>query len=93
MLLAALALPPEKKSELGEYGRQVIFDFYSVRRMAEDCLKVYNQVRRRRYNVVMSGYYGFSNAGDDAIPPVHTGGELWPPARISPSPSCPTTRR
>ena len=45
----------------------MIFDFYSVRRMAEDCLKVYNQVRRRRYNVVMSGYYGFSNAGDDAI--------------------------
>ena len=32
-----------------------------------DCLKVYDQVRRRRYNVVMSGYYGFSNAGDDAI--------------------------
>ena len=66
-VLAALALPPEKKAELGEYGRQVIFDFYSVRRMAGDCLKVYDQVRRRRYNVVMSGYYGFSNAGDDAI--------------------------
>ena len=66
-VLAALALPPEKKAELGEYGRQVIFDFYSVRRMAGDCLKAYDQVRRRRYNVVMSGYYGFSNAGDDAI--------------------------
>ena len=24
-------------------------------------------MRRRRFNVVMSGYYGFSNAGDDAI--------------------------
>ena len=35
--------------------------------MAGDCRKVYDQVRRRRYNVVMSGYYGFSNAGDDAI--------------------------
>ena len=45
-VLAALALPPEKKAELGEYGRQVIFDFYSVRRMAGDCLKVYDQVRR-----------------------------------------------
>ena len=66
-VLAALALPPEKKVELGAYGRQVIFDFYSVRRMAGDCLKVYDQVRRRRYKVVMSGYYGFSNAGDDAI--------------------------
>ena len=66
-VLSALALSPEKKAELGAYGRQVIFDFYSVRRMAGDCLKVYNQVRRRRFNVVMSGYYGFSNAGDDAI--------------------------
>ena len=66
-VLAALALPPERKAELGAYGRQVIFDYYSVRRMAGDCLKVYDQVRRRRYNVVMSGYYGFSNAGDDAI--------------------------
>ena len=66
-VLAALALPAEEKARLGAYGRQVIFDFYSVRRMAGDCRKVYDQVRRRRYNVVMSGYYGFSNAGDDAI--------------------------
>ena len=66
-VLAALALEPEEKTRLGAYGRQVIFDFYSVRRMAGDCLKVYDEVRRRRYHVVMSGYYGFSNAGDDAI--------------------------
>ena len=35
--------------------------------MTDDCLSVYDQVRRRRHRVVMSGYYGFSNAGDDAI--------------------------
>ena len=35
--------------------------------MAEDCLSVYEKVRRKRYRVVMSGYYGFGNAGDDAI--------------------------
>ena len=64
---SALTLSSEEKAKLGAYGRQVIFDFYSVRRMAGDCLSVYDQVRRRRYNVVMSGYYGFSNAGDDAI--------------------------
>ena len=28
---------------------------------------MYDQVRRRKYRVVMSGYYGFDNAGDDAI--------------------------
>ena len=64
---AALRLPPGEKAALGLYGRQVIFDYYSVRRMAQDCLDVYEQVRRRRYQVLMSGYYGFSNAGDDAI--------------------------
>lgn len=45
----------------------MIFQYYSVRRMAADCLAMYEQVRRRKYQVVMSGYYGFSNAGDDAI--------------------------
>lgn len=64
---AAFALPREEKERLGAYGRQVIFDHYSVRRMAADCLAMYDQVRRRKFNVVMSGYYGFGNAGDDAI--------------------------
>ena len=90
-VLAALALPPEKKAELGAYGRQVIFDFYSVRRMAGDCLKVYDQVRRRRYKVVMSGYYGFSNAGTTPSSSPSTRGS-WPQATTSPSPSCPTIR-
>lgn len=66
-VLFALSLSQEEKQALGAYGRQVIFEFYSVRRMAEDCLKVYRQVKKRKYTVVMSGYYGFSNAGDDAI--------------------------
>ena len=64
---AALNLCAQEKEEVGAYGRQVIFDHYSVRRMAGDCLAMYDQVRRRKYNVVMSGYYGFSNTGDDAI--------------------------
>ena len=64
---AALLLSHKEKEEVGAYGRQVIFDHYSVRRMAGDCLAMYDQVRRRKYNVVMSGYYGFSNTGDDAI--------------------------
>lgn len=64
---AALTMSGEEKRWAGEYGRQVIFDYYSVRRMAGDCLAMYGQVRRKKYNVVMSGYYGFSNTGDDAI--------------------------
>ena len=64
---SALALPEEEKRALGRYGRQVVQEHYSVRRMAEDCLAVYDQVHRRRYHVVMSGYYGFNNTGDEAI--------------------------
>lgn len=67
---AAFRLSPEEQEQVGAYGRQVIFDHYSVRRMAGDCMAMYQQVvpaARPRYNVVMSGYYGFRNAGDDAI--------------------------
>lgn len=66
-ITAALALPRDKRAQLGEYGRSVVQKYYSVRRMAEDCLSVYEGVRRKKYRVVMSGYYGFGNAGDDAI--------------------------
>ena len=66
-ILDAMALSPQQRRALGAYGREVVQRHYSVERMAEDCLGVYDQVRRRKYHVVMSGYYGFSNAGDDAI--------------------------
>ena len=63
----AITMPAERREGMGRYGRQVIFDHYSVRRMARDCLAMYEQVYRPRYRVLVSGYYGFSNAGDDAI--------------------------
>lgn len=63
----ALALSDEEKKRLGAFGRQTVQTYYSVQRMTQDCLDVYEQVRKRKYRVVMSGYYGFSNAGDDAI--------------------------
>ncbi|MBO5339385.1 MAG: polysaccharide pyruvyl transferase CsaB [Oscillospiraceae bacterium] len=66
-VVQTLQLPGDRAQGLGAYGRQVIFDCYSVRRMAQDCLDAYDQVCRAKYRVLMSGYYGFANAGDDAI--------------------------
>ena len=66
-ILEAWALPREEKDRLGRYGRETVMAHYSLDRMALDALEVYGQVRKRKYNVVMSGYYGFANAGDDAI--------------------------
>ncbi len=60
-----------KREELGKYGREVIFEYYSVARMAGDCVKAYNkahiQSSGKEINVLMSGYYGFNNSGDEAI--------------------------
>ena len=56
---------------MGAYGREVIFKYYSVTKMAGDCVCAYNaawkESHEKQYNVVMSGYYGFNNTGDEAI--------------------------
>lgn len=70
-ILNAMALSEERKQELSEYGRQVIFQYYSVSKMAGDCINVYQEAAQanhtRQYHVLMSGYYGFNNSGDEAI--------------------------
>lgn len=65
-VVSALALPPERRAALGAFGRRVVQERYSVSRMAQDALSVYGRVCRK-HRVVVSGYYGFGNAGDDAI--------------------------
>lgn len=70
-VLTAFAMTPEQKKEAGEYGRQVIFEHYSVSKMAGDCVQAYEtawkESHEKQYRVVMSGYYGFNNSGDEAI--------------------------
>ena len=66
-LITVAHLSENEKKELGAYGRQVIFDHYSVHRMAQDCLDMYAQVGKYKCSIAVSGYYGFSNAGDEAI--------------------------
>ncbi len=62
-----LSATQQHREAVGDYGRQVIFQHYSVARMAGDCLTMYGQLYPRPTRVLLSGYYGFSNAGDDAI--------------------------
>ena len=61
-----MADTPEMKA-LCRFERQVILDDYSVSRMADDYIEVYNKAVQKPYHILMSGYYGFHNAGDDAI--------------------------
>ncbi len=57
----------EERRQMGEYGRDVVRTYYSAARMADDYLAVYEKAAGRRRDVLLSGYYGFGNAGDEAI--------------------------
>lgn len=56
-----------ERAALGAYGREVITKYYSVSRMAQDCENAYREVWAERTRVLVSGYYGFNNLGDDSI--------------------------
>ncbi len=64
---ALCKLTAEERAALGRYGREVIRAHYSVERMARDCENAYREVLSEHTRVVLSGYYGFRNLGDDAI--------------------------
>lgn len=71
ILHAFCDLTDEERQAMGVYGREVIFQYYSVTKMAGDCVQAYHAAWResheKQYHVVMSGYYGFNNTGDEAI--------------------------
>ncbi len=57
----------EEQKSLGNYGRQLIEKEYSVSRMADDSIKVYDWALQKNKEILISGYYGFKNSGDDAL--------------------------
>lgn len=59
----------KQQAELGRYGRKIIQEHYSVSRMTEDTIQVYDWVLEPEDEdeIMISGYYGFKNSGDDAL--------------------------
>lgn len=66
-MLHALALPAARRAALGRFGRALVQRDYSVERMTNDSLTTYRRVWASRERIVLSGYYGYRNLGDDAI--------------------------
>ena len=68
---ALLDLPDSELAEIGERNRAIIKENYSAERMARDCLAVYESLRpyefKHENDVILSGYYGFGNMGDDSL--------------------------
>lgn len=60
-------LPDEERDSLAAYGRELIKRDYSVARMADDTIKVYEWALSKNDEILISGYYGFKNSGDDAL--------------------------
>lgn len=65
-IAALFSLSEAQRADLGNDGRTVILERYSVKRMADDTVEAYRAATTPR-KIVMSGYYGFGNAGDEAI--------------------------
>lgn len=66
-ILRYFEMDKNQQKALGEYGRMLIKKEYSVKRMADDTLKVYDWALEKNKEILISGYYGFHNSGDDAL--------------------------
>ncbi|MBR5459425.1 MAG: polysaccharide pyruvyl transferase CsaB [Clostridia bacterium] len=61
----------EEIQRISDYNKSTIENYYSARRMAQDYLNMYKLLTPYRHyrhpEVLISGYYGFRNVGDDAL--------------------------
>jgi len=65
----------ERRAALGAENRKFILKNYSMDRMVNDAVAVYGLARPivKHPKVIISGYYGFGNAGDDSLLTAITG--------------------
>ncbi|MCK9479414.1 MAG: polysaccharide pyruvyl transferase CsaB [Firmicutes bacterium] len=70
-VVSVLDKTPAQREEMGNYNRSIIIDMYSVKKMADDCEDAYADLlsidRVRPYDIMISGYYGYKNTGDDSL--------------------------
>lgn len=70
-ILAVYAMSAARRAELGRLGREEVLASYSVKRMAQDHIAVYERMvpvpSKKHGDVIISGYYGFNNIGDDSL--------------------------
>ena len=73
-LVSILDMPAERRAAMGEFGREFVKANYSVDRMADDAIALYQgvldsscPVKVRKTDILVSGYYGYNNSGDDLL--------------------------
>ena len=70
-IIKLIQMSEEQRKELGLFGKEIVKERYSVQKMVQDNIDVYNMIlaeeNNHTYDAMISGYYGFKNSGDDAI--------------------------
>ncbi len=67
-VLCALELSADERKKTAEYGRAFISENYSIRKMTDIYEKTYEKLLDARgKNVLLCGYYGYGNVGDEAM--------------------------
>lgn len=72
-LIKLISLDKEQKKEIENFNKQVVLDYYSVDRMTDDAVQIYNELcsadalKEKKIKALVFGYIGFNNSGDDAI--------------------------
>ena len=68
-LFNLLDASPEKLEELGNFGKKIIDENYSIDKMTDAAITLYDSVRKpkKAIDAVISGYYGSNNHGDDIL--------------------------
>ena len=58
----------EENARLGAFSRKIILENYSLSKMANDCIMMYQAaIDEKKWDAVLMGYYGFNNSGDEAL--------------------------
>lgn len=72
-IAALLDESAENLAKMGEFNRKFIEERYTARRMAQDYLEMYEKLLESpvpyfgKPDIVVSGYYGFGNLGDESL--------------------------
>ena len=89
-----LSLSPEERAEMGRRNRAFVEERYTVRRMADDYRAMYKKLlsspvpfhlSKTPADMVISGYYGFGNLGDESLLDIiaQTAAETIPGVKIA----------
>lgn len=62
-----LAMTAQQRREIGKAGRRIVERDFSLDTMARDCEHAYELAMHPKRQVVVSGYYGYENLGDETI--------------------------